>query len=450
MRIHLLSVGRLMTLMLLGYPVGVALSEEVPIEARWYASGGLGALMFEGDEELENGVMAALRFGYDYSEWWSFEASFAFAPSLDENFRFDVPTQQQVSRLEESSGDPSADGTYGLGVSMDALFHFTRWERLDPYLTVGVGAQFYGEDLGGNSFDPAFRVGGGVMYHFNDEWAARVDGRTYIAGDDTEANASFDAGFIWRWGARVPSAIVASDEAIDSDGDGLFDWREMELGTDPYNPDTDGDGLTDYGEVIEFNTDPLNPDTDYDGLTDYEEVKSYSTDPLDVDTDDGGVSDGHEVLDDGTNPLDPSDDLLLFELYIQFDYDKATVRPEYYRDLDVVAKVLSRSDSSTAIVEGHADRKKGSDANYNMKLSERRARAVVTYLVEQGGIAASRLTPKGFGFTRPRAPNDPNAGNPMNRRVEIYIRGDEQHSQDRVQGSELLETLADEMEAADK
>lgn len=418
--------------------------QEVPIEAKWYVSAGLGALSYEGDEELKDGLLGTIRLGYEYSEWWSFEGGLSIAPQLDENFRFDQPTQTRVSRLEESAG-PGVNDTFALGFSLDALFHFTRWERLDPYLTLGVGAIFYGEEIGGEQFDPSVRAGGGVMYHLNDEWALRADARTFLAGRDTEANAIFDAGILWRWGARIQPKIVAVDGPLDSDGDGLYDWEEEELGTDPYNPDTDGDGLTDYEEVRVYGTDPLNPDTDYDGLTDGDEVHKYGTNPLKWDTDDGGVSDGHEVLDDGTDPREGhgADDLLVFELYIQFDYDKAVIRPAHFRDLDIIGKVLRRSENSTAVVEGHADRKKGSDAKYNQELSERRAAAVVDYLVKNAGIAASRLTPKGFGFSRPRAPNDPNAGNPANRRVEIYIRGDEQHAEDRVQGGDLLKTLSE-------
>ena len=57
------------------------------------------------------------------------------------------------------------------------------------------------------------------------------------------------------------------DALPDSDNDGLNDYVEYDLGTDPFNPDTDGDGLTD-GEEIEMGLDPLNPDTDGDGIPD--------------------------------------------------------------------------------------------------------------------------------------------------------------------------------------
>ena len=74
------------------------------------------------------------------------------------------------------------------------------------------------------------------------------------------------------------------DETLDSDGDGLPDCLELEIGTDPFNPDTDGDGIPD-GWEYEHGLDPLDPhdahlDFDGDGLTNYEEFK-LGSDPND-------------------------------------------------------------------------------------------------------------------------------------------------------------------------
>lgn len=397
---------------------------EEGIEAKWYFSPGLGVMQYEGDEEVEDGFLLSARLGYDYSEWWSFEGGIFIAPKLDENFRNSYG--EKISRLEETAGEGIHD-TYAVGTFVDALFHFTRWERLDPYLALGVGFTFYGDELSHGDTDLAIRGGGGVMYHFNDEWAIRVDGRTFIVGEDTEANAIIDAGLVWTWGARVPEDYSAVGGPSDRDGDGLSDADEVDrYGTDPDNPDTDGDGLTDGQEILTYKTDPLNPDTDWDGLTDgKDEVLKYGTDPTKRDTDNGGVADGHEVLEDRTNPLNGADDLMLFELNIRFDYDKAVLKPEYFNQLDTIGKVLLRHPKSTARIEGHADRASGSKADYNKDLSQRRAQSVLNYLADAAGIDKGRMKAVGYGFERPKAPNDPKRGNPENRRVEIYIRGAE-------------------------
>jgi len=208
----------------------------------------------------------------------------------------------------------------------------------------------------------------------------------------------------------------------DTDGDGLTDGEEVLIyGTDPLNPDTDGDGLSDGDEVNIYGTDPLNPDTDGDGLTDGEEVLIYGTDPLNPDTDGGGVSDGHEVLIDGTDPLDPRDDFLRFEIDIEFDVDRATIRTADFDQLREVIRMMESVPSSTAVVEGHADRRPTSDRNYNLRLSQRRAEAVRAYMLNNSSISADRIVARGFGFDMPRAPNDTEANMQRNRRVEIYV-----------------------------
>ena len=62
------------------------------------------------------------------------------------------------------------------------------------------------------------------------------------------------------------------DTFMDTDGDGLTDEEEMDLGTDPKSADTDNDGLTDFDEVRIYQTDPTMPDTDGDGFLDGQEV----------------------------------------------------------------------------------------------------------------------------------------------------------------------------------
>jgi len=424
----------------LGIVVGAALlvgvladstqAAEQGIESLWYVSPGIGMIDFEGDEAVEDAFLMKVRLGYDYSESWTFEADLSLAPHLKENFygRAVVENNQivrieQVSALDEANDFSGVHDCFAVGAGLDAMYHFTRWKRLDPYLTAGVEGRWYSEDQGDGSTDLAVRAGGGVMYHFNDEWAIRADGRMFVAGDHTEANSSFDVGCVWTWGARVPANPEAIGGPLDSDGDGLFDPDEATWKTDPLNPDTDGDGLLDGEEVHTYKTNPLERDTDYDMLTDGQEVKKYRTNPLVRDTDKGGVADGHEVLEDGTDPLNPDDDLMRFELRIRFDTDKSVIKPEYFDDIDVIVKVLQRHPEAMAKIEGHADQRRTSKEDYNLELSARRAKAVLEYMVNRGKIARGRLSSKGYGFSRPVEKNDPVRGNQRNRRVEVYISG---------------------------
>jgi outer membrane protein OmpA-like peptidoglycan-associated protein len=106
---------------------------------------------------------------------------------------------------------------------------------------------------------------------------------------------------------------------------------------------------------------------------------------------------------------------------VTFDFDKATLRADARPVLDEAARALAGRPTTRISVEGHTDAK-GSEA-YNMRLSERRAQAVVDYLVK-AGIAGDRLEAHGFGESRPIADNDTEDGRARNRRVELRVLGE--------------------------
>lgn len=102
---------------------------------------------------------------------------------------------------------------------------------------------------------------------------------------------------------------------------------------------------------------------------------------------------------------------------VLFDFDKATLRPDSKPTLDEIGKLLTSTPALKVVIAGHTDGKGGFD--YNVDLSKRRAAAVVSTLVKQYGIAASRLQPFGVGMASPVASNDDDAGRAKNRRVEL-------------------------------
>lgn len=84
---------------------------------------------------------------------------------------------------------------------------------------------------------------------------------------------------------------------------------------------------------------------------------------------------------------------------IFYDFDKATLRPESQTALDELVKMLNENPNITIELSAHTDYK--GSAQYNERLSQRRAESVVSYLIAHG-IAADRLTPKGYGKSKPK------------------------------------------------
>ena len=101
---------------------------------------------------------------------------------------------------------------------------------------------------------------------------------------------------------------------------------------------------------------------------------------------------------------------------VLFDFNKSTLQPASDAALQPAANVMAADKTLKLEVQGHTDNV-GNDA-YNQTLSEARAKAVVTWLT-QHGVAADRLTAKGYGKTKPVADNGSDEGRAKNRRVEI-------------------------------
>jgi len=215
----------------------------------------------------------------------------------------------------------------------------------------------------------------------------------------------------------------------DTDGDSLNDGDEvMKYKTDPLKADTDGDGLNDGDEVMQYKTDPLKADTDGDGLSDGDEVMKYKTDPLNADTDGGTLKDGAEVAL-GSNPLNPADDVQKKEELnvaigksitlegVLFLTGSAQIGPNSELILEKAYNTLAQNPEIEVEIQGYTDNT-GSKTT-NMKLSQARAESVKGWLVAKG-IAAERITAKGYGPDKPVADNKTKEGRQKNRRIEFF------------------------------
>jgi OmpA-OmpF porin, OOP family len=103
-------------------------------------------------------------------------------------------------------------------------------------------------------------------------------------------------------------------------------------------------------------------------------------------------------------------------LYINFDFDKADIKPESQPIVDEIVKLLKNNPNLNLTVEGHTDNI--GTPSYNKQLSEARAKSVVGALTAQG-IEAQRLKAVGYGQDKPIADNSTDEGRAKNRRVEL-------------------------------
>lgn len=103
---------------------------------------------------------------------------------------------------------------------------------------------------------------------------------------------------------------------------------------------------------------------------------------------------------------------------ILFDTDKTILLQPAFVELNRLMKQLEKYPNLKLEIRGHTDNV--GTSNYNKDLSNRRAKNVAQYLMEQG-VDARRITCKGFGYTKPVANNIQSKGRQLNRRVEFLL-----------------------------
>lgn len=108
---------------------------------------------------------------------------------------------------------------------------------------------------------------------------------------------------------------------------------------------------------------------------------------------------------------------------VEFDFDKSVIKPQYNDEIKRAADFLKQYPGTHAVIAGHTDNI--GTHEYNIKLSQHRAEAVMKYMVEKFGIEANRLTAEGFAFDKPIATNKTKEGRAENRRVEAVFKAEE-------------------------
>ena len=216
-------------------------------------------------------------------------------------------------------------------------------------------------------------------------------------------------------------------QRLDTDGDGLYDDEDA-CPTQPEDkdgfqdadgcpePDNDLDGILDPADRCPLEPEDKDGFEDADGCPDPNNDNDRLLDPQDkcpneyAETEDGCPKKYQLVV--------VTDKKIELKQTVYFDFNKATIKPVSFPLLSEVAQALKDNPSIRVRVEGHTD-SRGNDA-FNLKLSQRRAESVRTFLIS-AGVAADRMEPRGYGETVPIADNRTDTGRAQNRRVEFII-----------------------------
>jgi outer membrane protein OmpA-like peptidoglycan-associated protein len=239
----------------------------------------------------------------------------------------------------------------------------------------------------------------------------------------------------------------------DSDGDGIpdnvdkcphdpedFDGFEDTDGCP--EPDNDKDGVPDVADRCPQDPGPLSNqgcpvgDRDGDGVKDDVDacpdvpgLPEFKGCPP-VDSDGDGVPDFIDKCPNEPGPISEQGCPKKYSLVVlrknkieikeqvRFDTNKYVILKASFELMNQVAQVLKDNPKIKVRIDGHTDSK--ADDNFNLKLSQKRAEACRTYLIK-AGIAADRLSAKGWGETVPIASNRTEEGRKQNRRVEFNI-----------------------------
>lgn len=209
-----------------------------------------------------------------------------------------------------------------------------------------------------------------------------------------------------------------TDPAVkDTDGDELNDGDEINKHqTNPLERDSDNDQLADGEEITKYLTDPNNPDTDGETLKDGVEVNKTKTDPTNPDTDDDGIDDanddcplvkGKPSSEEGKNGCPQAPEIgtkVDFpDIYFIVDTDKFNYDyPGTSRNLAKLLNYVQQCEGLAIMIEGHASSEGAED--YNQKLSEKRAKKVRDWLIEQG-VSPDKISGFiGYGERQPKVP----------------------------------------------
>lgn len=278
----------------------------------------------------------------------------------------------------------------------DALYHFKRDEKVQPYILIGGGTMNY-EDEGIETENTLVNIGGGIKANFAGGLGLRSEIRLINDSESELTNYSVGLGLIYEFGkkAMAPKQTVVEDNfPSDSDGDGVNDANDSCPGTPS-------------GAAVDLNGCKMVMDADKDGIADALDQCPNTSAGAAVDIN------GCYIVITETKEV---------TMNIVFATNSSVVPSVSFAEIGEVADFMTQYPLTKVNIEGHTD--DSGAAAYNQSLSQKRAEAVAQTLITRYGINPTRVSATGFGESQPMVDNSTAANRAKNRRVTAKVTAD--------------------------
>ena len=342
---------------------------------------------FESRQNLEDGPLFGGRIGYNITNHFGVEAAAEYV-------RGRVADKFKLFTREGQFTTP-IDGVNVTFYHLDLLYHFMPEGTFNPYIVAGYGAVNYSPRINNKNMS-VINFGAGAKYWLTDRVALRLDVRDNMIFDEQINNIQVTLGAVLALGGTSKAVPAPVDKPLDGDGDGVTDQFDK-CPTTPPGVAVDKDGC------------PL--DSDKDGVPDY--LDKCPDTPAGVPVGKYGcpfivekvviiVSEPkvEEIVKEKAKAVidEPKVIILAFE-DVHFGFDQSTLTPDAKTILKNNIQLLKENPKAKVRVAGYTSA--SGTKEYNQKLSERRAKAVQEYLINEGVITPDRLATVGYGETHP-------------------------------------------------
>jgi OOP family OmpA-OmpF porin len=342
---------------------------------------------FESRQNLDNRPVFGGRLGYNITNHFGIEGVGEFINTAVDNLRQPFTKEGQFTGRTDS-----------IKVTMyhlDMLYNFMPESKFNPFLVAGYGAAHYSPKINNKNMS-IVSFGAGAKYWVAENVALRFDVRDNMVFDETIHNVQLALGVVFAFGGNkkieptpvkvvepppppppAPKVVEPPPAPVDGKVGAWSDWSACSAPC--------GSGTQTRTRPVD--TQPANGGAALPALS---ESRSCNTQAC--------------MEEEKVN------------LLIQFDFDKAVIKKEFYPNVDAIGAFLKKNDKINITLDGWTD-SIGTVA-YNMKLSQRRADAVKKYLVDNFKIDPARITAVGHGISKAHD-NKTEIGRYKNRRVEM-------------------------------